>query len=217
MAVSLATKSSIKTKYKKHSIAAGLIVVILGAIALDTTVVTIGSEQDFRQQAFSPDAYGISQFPRIRDGVNKKAVEAVELTAKLKSNKKSATKDHATMAGAFPVFPVKFTGVAGKESSGVFEFAIEGLPANVKIRVQSGPAINGTELRDIAGDIEFGEFKNQIEFQNVGAGINRAMSAEILKDIDRSSLTGKTISVVGAFKLINPKNWLVTPVEFEVK
>jgi predicted lipoprotein len=30
-------------------------------------------------------------------------------------------------------------------------------------------------------------------------------------------LTGKTISVVGAFKLINPKSWLLTPVELEVQ
>lgn len=217
MAVATAAKSSLKTEYKKYLISAGFCAVVLGAIALDTTVVTIGSDQDFRQQDFSPDAYGTSQFPRIRDSVNKQAVDVVALFSKLKSDKKLATKEHATIAGAFPVFAVKFSGVAGKASSGVFQFTVEGLPAGVKIRVQSGPAINGTELRDIAGDIEFGEFKNQIEFQNVGAGINRAMSAQILKDLDRAALTGKTISVVGAFKLINPKNWLVTPVEFKVK
>jgi predicted lipoprotein len=30
-------------------------------------------------------------------------------------------------------------------------------------------------------------------------------------------LTGKTISVVGVFQLINPNGWLVTPVKLDVK
>ncbi|MGT2466735.1 DUF2291 family protein [Mesorhizobium atlanticum] len=29
---------------------------------------------------------------------------------------------------------------------------------------RSGPAINGTDLRDATGDIVFGKFKNQIEY-----------------------------------------------------
>ena len=121
------------------------------------------------------------------------------------------------MAGAFPVIPVSFTGTAGEGGSGIFEVSVESLPDGVGIRVQTGPAINGTELRDITGDIVFGDFTNQIEFQNVGAGINRAMAAEVLSDLDRDSLTGQTVSVTGVFTMINPQNWLVTPVAFEVQ
>ncbi len=39
----------------------------------------------------------------------------------------------------------------------------------------------------------------------------------MLANVDTSALTGKTIAVVGVFKLINPKNWLVTPVRLEVQ
>ena len=67
------------------------------------------------------------------------------------------------------------------------------------------------------GDIDFGGFKNQIEYQDAGSGLNRAMSAATLNDLDRDSLPGKTIDVTGVFKLINPKNWLITPVQLEVK
>ncbi len=72
------------------------------------------------------------------------------------------------------------------------------MPEGTKIRLQSGPAINGTELRDISGDIEFGAFKNQIEYQDAGAGLNRAMAAEVLDGLDRDTLTGKTATVAGA-------------------
>ena len=30
-------------------------------------------------------------------------------------------------------------------------------------------------------------------------------------------MSGKRVSVTGVFKLINPKNWLVTPVSLEVQ
>lgn len=202
---------------KNWIIAGGVVIAIIAAMAIDSTVVVVGSDQDLRKQAFSSDDYGRKEFPRIQKFVSNSAPDAIELAADLKNDKKAAVEKFATMAGAFPVFPVKFTGVVGEGKSGIFELKVEGFPDGSKIRVQTGPAINGTELRDIPGDIEFGAFTNQIEYQNVGAGINKAMSAEILADIDHEALTGKSVSVVGAFKLINPKNWLVTPVEFSIK
>ena len=85
------------------------------------------------------------------------------------------------------------------------------------MRVQTGPAINGTDLRDATGTIEFGQFTNQIEYQNAGAALNDAMKEQVLADVETAELTGRTISVTGVFKLINPKSWLVTPVALEVR
>lgn len=192
-------------------------VVLLGAIAFDTKVVAIGGDEDLRQQAFNPDRFGADEFPRIRDYVVEKAPEAVKLAEELAADKNAAVAAYGTMAGAFPVMPVTFTGTAGEGKSGIFNVTIDGMPDGTGVRIQTGPAINGTELRDITGDIEFGAFKNQIEYQNAGAGINRAMAAEVLDGLDRDALTGKTITVTGVFTMINPKNWLVTPVAFEVQ
>ncbi len=72
-------------------------------------------------------------------------------------------------------------------------------------------------LRDATGEIEFGQFTNQIEYQDAGSAINNAMKQEVLAPIDTGDLTGKTVTVTGVFKLINPNNWLVTPVSFEVQ
>lgn len=192
-------------------------VLLLGAMALDTTVVRIGSDDDLRQQAFDPDQFGQREFPRIRDFVLDRAPDAATLANALAEDRTAAIADYGTMAGAFPVLAVSVTGVLGEGRSGIFPVAVDGLPDGMTIRVQTGPAINGTELRDVVGDIAFGDFTNQIEYQDAGAGINRAMSAETLIDLDRDALSGATVSLTGAFTMINPKNWLITPVAFEVR
>lgn len=196
---------------------AGLVLVAgLAAIALDTTVVEIGSDGDTREQAFDPDRFGQEEFPRIRDFVVERAPGAVALAQQLDADRSGAVDAYGTMAGAFPVMTVSVTGEVGEGSSGVFNVDVDGL-SEVIVRVQTGPAINGTELRDVVGDIEFGDFTNQIEYQDAGSGINRAMAAEVLDGLDRDALPGSTISVTGAFTLINPSNWLVTPVALEVQ
>jgi predicted lipoprotein len=39
----------------------------------------------------------------------------------------------------------------------------------------------------------------------------------VLGGLDPAGLTGKTVTVVGVFKLVNPKSWIVTPVRLDVK
>lgn len=197
------------------SVALGL--AVLAAIALDTTVVQVGSEADARQQAFSPDTYGTQEFPRIRDAVIERAVPATDLAAAIAADQDAAIAEYGTPASTGAIMMVTVTGTAGEPRAGVYPLTVEGLPEDLRIRVQTGPAINGTDLRDAPGDIAFGDFKNQIEYQDAGSGINRAMAAEVLAPIDTTALAGKQVTVTGAFRLINPSNWLITPVALEVQ
>ena len=193
------------------------IVVLAGAIAFDTTVVPIGSEADVRVQAFSPDSYGQEQFPRVQAFVKEKAVDAATLAPEVLADKDAAAQKYGTASSTGAIMFVTLTGIAGEARSGVYPLTVEGVPADITVRVQTGPAINGTDLRDAPGDIAFGDFKNQIEYQDAGSGINRAMKAAVLDGIDTASLTGKSVTVTGAFRLINPKNWMITPVEVAVQ
>lgn len=202
---------------KRWIMLTGTVVVLLAAMVLDTTVVTIGSENDVRANVFSPETFGAEKFPEIQTSVEQSAVDAPTLAKAIAEDKKVAGEQYGVAAGIGPVIPVKFTGVAGEKKSGIYNVAVEGMPEEVGIRVQTGPAINGTDLRDALGTIQFGDFKNQIEYQNAGAGINTAMKQDVLAGIDTSDLTGKTITVTGVFKLINEKNWLVTPVGLSVE
>ena len=191
--------------------------VVLGGIALDTTVVHIGSDADVRQQAFAPDTYGQSEFPRIQAVVEERAVDGVTIAPEVIADKVAAAQKYGTASSTGAIMMVRVTGVVGEGKSGVYTLAVEGMPADIRVRVQTGPAINGTDLRDAPGDIAFGAFKNQIEYQDAGSAINRAMKAAVLDGIDTANLTGKTIEVTGAFRLVNPKNWMITPVRVTVK
>jgi len=191
-------------------------VVVIGAIGFDTKVVRIGSDSDVRQQAFSPEAYGASEFPKVKSSIVERAADAVEVATALVADKAAAGKKYG-VGSVNPVIPVKFTGVVEERKSNYNVIKVDGMPEGVAIRVQTGPAVNGTDLRDATGTVEFGQFKNQIEFQNAGSALNNEMKKQVLQGVDADSLTGKTVSVTGVFKLVNPKNWLVTPVELAVK
>lgn len=197
--------------------AIGIAIVLLGAMALDTKVVKIGSEADLRDGGFSAERFGAEQFPLVRASVEERAVEAGELAAAIAEDQAAAGERYGVPANIGPVVPLSFSGVVGEGKAGIYTVDVEGVPEDLTIRVQTGPAINGTDLRDATGTIQFGQFTNQIEYQNAGAAINDEMKKQVLSDIDTGDLTGKTISVTGVFQLINPHNWLVTPVRLDVQ
>jgi predicted lipoprotein len=199
------------------TVVAAATLVLLVAMALDTRVVKIGSAADVQPNAFSAAGFGMSEFPKVRSAIENRAVSAVEVARAVIKDKEAAGKQYGVEAGSGPEISVKFTGVAGNAESGIYPVEVEGVPGPVVIRVQTGPAINGTDLRDATGAIAFGQFVNQIDYQNAGSALNKEMKKQVLSKIDAGKLSGKTISVVGAFKLINPDNWLVTPVKLDVQ
>ncbi|MBZ5759379.1 MULTISPECIES: DUF2291 family protein [Rhizobium] len=193
------------------------IVVLVAAMALDTKVVKIGSEAGAQPNAFSPETFGSTEFPKIQAAIEKRAVSADTLATAIAANKDAAAKQYGVPGGVGPEISVKFTGVVGAAKSGIYTVAVPGVPSTVTIRVQTGPAINGTDLRDSTGTVTFDQFTNQIEYQNAGSALNKEMKAQVLSKIDTANLTGKTVSVVGVFQLINPNSWLVTPAKLDVQ
>jgi predicted lipoprotein len=197
---------------------------LIAAMALDTKVVKIGSAADIAPNTFSPAAFGAAEFPKVKSAIEGRAVDAVTLAAAVAKDKDAAIKEYGlepsksgVAASAGTVICVKFTGVVGKGESGEYAVNVEGVPSTLVIRVQTGPAIYGTDLRDATGMISFQQFDNQIDYQKVGSALNNETKKQILSKIETAALAGKTVSVVGAFKLSNPRNWLVTPVKLDVQ
>ncbi|MDR5815928.1 MULTISPECIES: DUF2291 domain-containing protein [unclassified Caballeronia] len=195
-----------------------VVLVVLVAMAMSTKVVKIGSGPDATSKEFEPAAYGAKQFPKTQAAISKRAVDAATLAAAIAKDQDAAGKQYGIAGGGIgPEMSVKFTGVAGNDDSGIYDVKVPGLPDTLKIRVQTGPAINGTDLRDATGDISFGQFTNQIDYQNAGYAINAEMKKQVLSKVDTAKLSGKTIEVTGVFQLVNPNGWLVTPVKLDVK
>ncbi|MDA3920880.1 MAG: DUF2291 family protein [Salinisphaera sp.] len=215
MSAATADTSFRKSFSKRQIVLAVICVVVLIAMGLNTRIVATGSGPAATGQ-FSQEAYGKKEFPKVQKKISERAGSAAELAAAIAKDKDAAVKKYGVPSDIAPLMSVKFSGVVGEGDSGVFDVAVKGLPKDLKIRLQTGPAILGTTLRDAAGGIKFGDFENQIQYQNAAAGINNAMKKLVLSGLDRDHLKGKTVQVVGAFQLINPNNWLVTPVELKV-
>lgn len=195
-----------------------LVVLVLGAMVLSTKIVRIGSAGDAQEKHFDPAVYGETQFPKTQAAIAARAVSADTLAAALAKDQDAAEKQYGVAGGGIgPEISVTFTGVAGSEEAGIYTVKVPNVPDAISIRVQTGPAINGTDLRDATGTIGFEQFTNQIEYQNAGYAINTAMKKAVLAKVDTGKLTGKTLSVVGVFQLVNPNGWLVTPVKLDVK
>ncbi|MGO3556121.1 MAG: DUF2291 family protein, partial [Microbacterium gubbeenense] len=160
--------------------------------------------------------YGEETFPAVQEGITERAVPAEELAAAIAADPDAAVGEYAVQSSGGPVFSVTMTGTFAENSSGIYDFQVEGLPEALTVRVQTGPAINGTELRDATGDIAFGEFTNQIDYQNAAASLNEYMKSAVLEGVDTEALEGSTATITGAFTMINPEAWLVTPSELEV-
>lgn len=199
------------------AVGSGAVLILLAAMAVDTKVVKIGSAEDVQAGVFSAAAYGKAQFPKVQSAIEGRAVDAVELAAALDKDQAAAEARHGVPAPAGPEYSVKFTGRVGKQDFGVYDVAIPGVPETIHVSVQTGPAINGTDLRDATGLIKFGDFRNQIDYQNAGSALNNEMKQAVLSEIGAADLTGKTISVVGAFTLSDPAEWVVTPVKLTVQ
>jgi predicted lipoprotein len=191
--------------------------VLVVAMALDTKVVRIDSAANVGSGAFSTTTYGASEFPKVQAALEQRAVSAATLAAALQKDPAAAAKRYGVPTGAGPEFTITFTGVVGKGDLGTYDVAVPGVPKSVTIQVQTGPAIIGTDLRDATGAISFGQFTNQIDYQNAGAAINTEMKKDVLAKIDTANLKGKTIAVVGAFSLSDPKTWVVAPAKLDVK
>lgn len=201
----------------KRGIWIAAIVVLLVAMGLDTKVIGINSTEGAAPGSFSAKSWAQEKFPEIQAAIAKRAVDAKTLAAAIAANPDAAAKKYGVPGTTGPEFSVKFTGVAGKAESGIYPVQVPGLPKKLLVRVQTGPAINGTDLRDATGKYTFGKFTNQIDYQNAGAALNKQLKQQVLSKVDTANLQGKTIEVVGAFQLINPDAWLVTPAKLAVQ
>ncbi|TDW32269.1 putative lipoprotein [Rhizobium azibense] len=117
-------------------------------------------------------------------------------------------------------YAVKFTGkvIAADTASRAATLDVDADgDGKADAKVQIGPALRGTALRDTLDFVNFNEFKNQIEWAQFGKAFNEKANTAFLSAIPRDGLAGKTVTVIGAFPLPNSGQLpLVTPCQLTV-
>lgn len=80
---------------------------------------------------------------------------------------------------------------------------------NADLTLLLGPVINGTSLRDVAPFYDFGDFRDQIEFAQLGRALNDLVSTTLI--LPEGDLTGKILSFEGAVPIKTATDaWVVT-------
>lgn len=193
------------------------LVAIVGAGLATTTYVSLEDAAAAASEgAFDPAAYADEHFesevvPQIED----EAVDLATLLDDLAAGADEGEFGHAPGTGSAYSFPVTFTAVAGAQQGSILPLTVDGVPADVVVQLQVGPAINGTALRDVTGTVSFNDFTNQLEFQNVATVFNERVRDGVLADATLPT-EGQTVTVTGAFTRVNPALVSVVPVSLEV-
>ncbi|TNM59364.1 DUF2291 domain-containing protein [Streptomyces sp. NP160] len=214
-----AARGGPSSRGRRGRLVAGLVVLaVVLAAALSTKVVANDSEVLVGPAAFDAAAYGQEEFPEVQAFVQEKAVDAAELATALQADPGAATQyGVASSSGIGAVVPVEFTGTVGApDQTGLPVVTVPGVPEGYLVHVQLGPAINGTDLRDVTGEVSLNDFENQIQYQDAGAALNDQLKEQVLAPLAGQDLTGRSITVTGVVTLINPQSWNVTPATLEV-
>ncbi len=81
-------------------------------------------------------------------------------------------------------------------------------------RVQIGPVMRGTALRDALDFVSFNDFTNQIDYAQFGKAFNLYVDKTITSKLPRAALMGKTVTILGVYPFGAASQLpLVTPAE----
>ncbi|KQS82309.1 MULTISPECIES: DUF2291 family protein [unclassified Rhizobium] len=85
-----------------------------------------------------------------------------------------------------------------KSRAGYLDTDIDG-DGKADVRIQIGPVVKGTAIRDSLNFVNFSEFKNQIQWAEFGKAFNNHLNAKVLDKLARDGLEGKTVEALGAY------------------
>jgi predicted lipoprotein len=228
-----------KTATIVFTVAMLLFIALIGRYGF--TVVRIEDvEKAAQDEAFDPVSYvnGIWD-SRLIPAFNEKSVDLSKVLSEIKVDANGTTpkedlidvtnKYGLITVGESHVYEVTGSGrivsVNSETSLGTVEIALDGYQGPVKVLLYVGTRIpsDETSVRDAVGFITFGDFKEQTEYGKVASEINKRVLSQVLGEIDKNSLMGKTISFMGAFNIrtfnliqIDVKEIRIVPVEIKL-
>jgi len=203
-----------------RAVGAGIAVLVLALMLLDASW---RSDDEPRaatngREAFDAAKFGEENFaPKVVPELEQRAVELTELVPALDKDADAAGEQYGVRQGASPYnFAVRGEGKAKEVDGNIVELDVDGVPSDVTVSLQIGPAINGSALRDASGLYDFNDFLNQVDYAGAGTALNNQVKTTVLEDLDRDALEGKTLEFLGAFTYLAPTAITITPAQLEV-
>jgi predicted lipoprotein len=118
-------------------------------------------------------------------------------------------------------FAVKGTQIVRKvnleSAAGTIDLDVKDVSGNGAVKIQIGPVIKSSALRDVLSFLKFGDFTNQVDFANVSRELNYYVRDNIIAPIGKEKLAGEQIEFIGVF-LEDPEGAvLITPIGIAAK
>lgn len=194
------------------------------------TIVPIEEIEQIRaSEAFDPTTYveGIWE-SQVVPAIVENAKNLPEVLEALEGDLNEAGETYATISASGTLnFVVQGQGtiesVDTESRNGTAVVTIDGYSGPVQVIIQVGPLIRGDSIRDGAGFIAFGDFKDQTEFGQVSRELNSRAAEDVLGDVDLTSLAGKSVTFIGVFTVrttnqtnIDLSEVTIAPVVFDV-
>lgn len=205
---------------KKRLVNLTLAVGVIAAIGFSTTYVSgadvtlleKGVRAKVDSAVFADENYQKTIVPYILNN----SYSLTELDAEIIADPNVAGAKYGKRDGNNAAYSVAtmFSATGGELKGDLLVLEVEGVDTPVFLQV--GPALNGTALRDVTGLVKFTDFENQLAYQDIGTKLNDKVRDTVLDAIDKTTLTGKQLDVVGAFSLFNPKQYIIIPISLKV-
>ncbi|MDO4901080.1 DUF2291 family protein [Actinomyces sp.] len=192
-------------------------VVILAICFLGTTFMTPKeAEAVLTAGATDPVAYANEHYDSTIAYINDTATDLAALIEDLQADEEATSEELGKRDGeAAYTFAVTATGTVQEGGFGQVDLAVDGVPAGVTVSVQTGPAVMGTALRDVTGEVTFDMFENQIDYAQVGLSLNEPLKNGVLADNNLAAMIGQKITVVGALAYSDPAHVVITPISIK--
>ena len=193
------------------------LVLALVAMFFSTKIVSPTEEAKLNPPPFNGATYAAAEFPKQAAKIGEKAVDLGTLIPAVAADLKAAGAQYGVDSGSGNyTFPVKFTAtVTGVDENFI---TLQSPVKGVRVLIPRGVAVSGTPVRDALGDITFGDFVDQTDFQAVANEFKLLIERTILGPANAASLEGKTVSVVGAWTTGGaPNTFIIQPVKLEVR
>lgn len=228
--MSAAAVARLSPRRTKLALAAAVLVALVVYCIVDPpwTVKSLDSQGGTSAVAGSsnldPEKYVSSIWSsKLLPTVKKSAVELTTLLPALEKNRAGTIKRYGNFAstGGFPAFLVKGSGrVVSVDTAALVSTAgialDPGSGSKPDVFIQLGPILTGTDVRDALPFINFNQFLNQVQYEEVSIAINSRIRDSVAPKLDPATLKGKKVAFSGAFTLGAEKNVVVMPVLVDV-
>lgn len=212
--------------FVRIGIISGIIValVVLWFAGLLATVKPVGSTKSLQAVMEGGTAFDKIKFvddiwqSKVIPTVEQKSLGIGTLLASIKKNPDEAAREYGNNVGGADNYLVQFAGRVVKVDTtsltGTVTVNVDYEGKTLPVKIQIGPIILGTALRDAVKFISFEQFTNQMQYGGVSDELNSRVTRDVISKIDLKNLMGKRISVKGAYiyDSADPMDILVTPV-----